>query len=312
MIVQVSHLCRRCGYELQGLPISGNCPECGGLIERSLRGNLLLFANPTFLRRLAAGGAMVEVGIVLACIVPIGIGLIRALVGMFDDPFIGPVGFAVRLISSFVLLASGLLMLVGWIFLTARDPAFMGRDRSDHSRVATRGATALLAGVLAALAVLSFYPRLMLASPSLFAKIDMATPWIIALILGFQVPSSLAYVAHVAERVPDLKLRSDAQVLRLIAFGLATLIIIGAVTFFFINNMSPASRMLIRGYYPIVAIVYAVLILASIVKLLVSYARVIDDLRAHAMALVRISNLLTPTDTGPAKNAPPDQAPQHP
>lgn len=46
--------CRDCGYSIFGLPINGDCPECGTSIAWSVRGNLLAYSDPAWLAKLAA------------------------------------------------------------------------------------------------------------------------------------------------------------------------------------------------------------------------------------------------------------------
>ena len=40
MVVHAALPCRRCGQLLTGLPVSGECPECGLPIESSLRSTI--------------------------------------------------------------------------------------------------------------------------------------------------------------------------------------------------------------------------------------------------------------------------------
>jgi len=47
--------CIHCGYNLRGLIGGGMCPECGHAIAESLRGDLLRFANATWLRKVRLG-----------------------------------------------------------------------------------------------------------------------------------------------------------------------------------------------------------------------------------------------------------------
>ena len=45
--------CRRCGYNLRGLNVDGQCPECGGPVELSTGDDRLTAANPRWLRQLS-------------------------------------------------------------------------------------------------------------------------------------------------------------------------------------------------------------------------------------------------------------------
>lgn len=47
--------CRNCGYNIRGLNASGACPECGTATSYCLSPDLLMFANPDWLRQLVVG-----------------------------------------------------------------------------------------------------------------------------------------------------------------------------------------------------------------------------------------------------------------
>lgn len=47
--------CRRCSYNLRGLREDGRCPECGIRVGLSTRGDLLRFADPTWVETVARG-----------------------------------------------------------------------------------------------------------------------------------------------------------------------------------------------------------------------------------------------------------------
>lgn len=65
--------CINCGYDLQGLTIDSNCPECGGPIARSWNQGLLRFSDLRWLRRVQRGLMLMSLGFyapllgVLAC-----------------------------------------------------------------------------------------------------------------------------------------------------------------------------------------------------------------------------------------------------
>jgi hypothetical protein len=60
--------CARCGYVLRGLPVNGSCPECAEAIATSLRGSLLRFTDPDWLRSLARGATLSAWGVRLVFI----------------------------------------------------------------------------------------------------------------------------------------------------------------------------------------------------------------------------------------------------
>ncbi len=79
--------CIHCGYNLRGLAAGGMCPECGHAIEESLRGELLRFANPDWLRRVRLGITVQLVGIVIS-IVMISATTALAVAGVIDPLYI--------------------------------------------------------------------------------------------------------------------------------------------------------------------------------------------------------------------------------
>ncbi len=75
--------CARCGYELRGLNPRGACPECGRMIIRSIRGNLLRYADADWVKMLRDGVLAVLIGTLCQalCSALLGKGLV--LFGFF-------------------------------------------------------------------------------------------------------------------------------------------------------------------------------------------------------------------------------------
>ena len=76
--------CIHCGYNLRGLEPGHRCPECGAPIPESLAEDRLLFADPTWLRRVRTGlivwrltGIAILAGISVAVIAAALVGLPR-------------------------------------------------------------------------------------------------------------------------------------------------------------------------------------------------------------------------------------------
>ncbi|MEE9131232.1 MAG: hypothetical protein V3T84_14525 [Phycisphaerales bacterium] len=55
--------CRHCGYNLRGLALDGQCPECEMAIEKTLHAFLLRFCDPVWLGRLRSGLTLLIVAI---------------------------------------------------------------------------------------------------------------------------------------------------------------------------------------------------------------------------------------------------------
>ena len=104
-------VCRRCGYNLRGLREAGRCPECGTPIGLSTHGDLLRFADPTWVEKLALGVKWMLWGIVVS----IGVGILGSCPGRATAG--GP---AIQQV--FGLLGS-LVGLYGAWLLTSPDPA---------------------------------------------------------------------------------------------------------------------------------------------------------------------------------------------
>jgi len=58
--------CIQCGYNLRGLDRETVCPECGGAIERTLRGPWLRYADPRWLYFLCVGTLLLLLKVLLS------------------------------------------------------------------------------------------------------------------------------------------------------------------------------------------------------------------------------------------------------
>lgn len=128
--------CIECGYALAGLDQAGVCPECGAPIERSLRGNRLLFAPADYIRTLHRGLVLVLSGLAALLVI-----VIAWLIGLMAVTFAG-IGTGMNWLTGDLLFAAcGLLffaamliVLAGCWLLSMPHPGFVGRDEAAGAR----------------------------------------------------------------------------------------------------------------------------------------------------------------------------------
>ncbi len=142
--------CRRCGYNLRSLETDAVCPECGAAVAISLHGFYLRFAPLAWVRRLALGAKLLIASIVTAIVgwlTMMGIGIAMAIsmstaTATATSPSqtvfaAGPSSTLQSIMSASVIGLSLLvtaMLIVGIIFLTARDPAEIGKPERFGSR----------------------------------------------------------------------------------------------------------------------------------------------------------------------------------
>jgi hypothetical protein len=192
-------ICVRCGYNLRGISPEGVCPECGTPIGRSVRGNLLEFADPDWVERISGGMKWVvgAVGVRIAC-------------GVFAGYATGPLGlFGVTAASADILFwivrqASELVLVAGLWRATEADPGEPQAESMESRQIARY---ALAAAMLASLIV-------GLAGGS-------AELGLILIAQGIRLVGLLAisrYAASLALRIPDKPLARHTQI---VVWGLA-------------------------------------------------------------------------------------------
>lgn len=216
--------CLNCGYNLQGLHPSGNCPECGAHVARSLWGSWLWLAKVEYLHTIALGASMVWWGFV-AWAVAAGAFIATAVLGR------GPLQHLhwVALVAFF---AGGLAVLLGHWMLTAREPSTRVHDGSAGSdappapgQASTPRHRALSARRIARasiiiLAIGSLFscvlaPRLSRLVP--IAAMPSYDPSLVVLVVGILAAAALFFATHVhllalARRAPQVGFGSFATV----------------------------------------------------------------------------------------------------
>ena len=127
--------CQRCQYNLRGLSPDGRCPECFTPVSRSVHRDLLRYAEPEYVKKLARGSRWILRGVTVGLICLIGsfvLGLVASLSGVG--------GFAEDLLIVLVLIAAIVFVLAfiavvwGIWCLTVPQPNVFATGKRDATR----------------------------------------------------------------------------------------------------------------------------------------------------------------------------------
>lgn len=117
--------CIQCNYILRGLRTDSQCPECGTLITRTLRGDYLIHSSPNFVRRIHIG-----VRLLASALLASGMLIISAILAAFTD--FDRSSSAPAIWQSLIILICA-VNFAGWWLLTSPDPDRLSRDRLRFS-----------------------------------------------------------------------------------------------------------------------------------------------------------------------------------
>jgi len=211
-VIHVDLACRRCGYNLRGLRPEGCCPECGAAIGLSCCGDLLRFADPSWVETLARGATLIFWGTVVAILgglMVIGVPLITGI----------------RPLAMLIGLVGGAAALYGAWLITQPDPSGIGEDRYITDRKIVR--VALLLGLAE--------PAAHLVREAVRIPFSIAVLLVIVVLLAGLCGAvgefaKLTYFRKLALRVPDDALARRAHALRwVVAISLGVLVFSGAI-----------------------------------------------------------------------------------
>lgn len=125
VLVEQDLPCLVCGYNLRALPVLGNCPECGSPVLRSIRGDLLRYANETWVKRVQLGLRLVHWSLLVLVA-----SLVFTFLGMLLNSLFesrggeGMLSFgAMTIAAGIVLIGWPVATMVGWWLATTKDPA---------------------------------------------------------------------------------------------------------------------------------------------------------------------------------------------
>lgn len=198
--------CTACGYNLVGLPDNSKCPECGKSIAESLRGDLLLHANPDHVRTLRLGASLIFWGSLLTALMWIVQLVVTINFGRAASATSGVSALswpAVLIFLGLAQLAVALVTLFGWWKLCTLDPAYNAARNASQSRLWIR---VLLCIALACKLITSF--GLLAGQPfSGFASIIGIVAGVVSLTRFF---FEMSYIRWLAPRLSSDSLAKSA------------------------------------------------------------------------------------------------------
>jgi hypothetical protein len=227
--------CRACGYNLRGLRRDGRCPECSTAVAASDRADLLCFAEPGYVRRLARGLWWVIAG-VWSLVTAIFIVFLLSIVG---TPWV-PLNTWVQVLERGVVLLLALVALCGglasasglWLFATP-DPAGFGAVREPRRARLLLGLC--VAGLLVGRVLTPPSP------PGMFMGMRDVVLLAAAVCAVLGARPYLRHMSRVALRLPDRELARQTERLgRQVLLVLAGWLVIGGVDA--LIQLTPALR----------------------------------------------------------------------
>lgn len=182
--------CRKCSYNLRGLPKDGRCPECGTAIGISICGDQLRFSHPAWIRQVGDGLMLILWGLLVTFVVAIIAGIAAP---------------KEKVIQQLLIFLGSIVGVFGTWQMTAPDPSGVGEKRGLTSRKLVR--IAVLTGIVA-----SFLQLFVAAGVA-----SLATAGIIAACALVGVAGEFAkihYIGILASRLPDRALMARAHLLK--------------------------------------------------------------------------------------------------
>ncbi|HYF14756.1 MAG TPA: hypothetical protein VD971_06755 [Phycisphaerales bacterium] len=121
--------CYKCGYNLRGLTVSGQCPECGSAAADSLKGTLLQCASPEYLAKIHSGLSLILNAILIS--------ICFFFFGTIFQLALGKSAGSQAVLNA-VMLAISAMSFFGYFRATEPDPMFTGSEKPDSARSVVR------------------------------------------------------------------------------------------------------------------------------------------------------------------------------
>ncbi len=206
--------CFKCSYDLRGLRMDGNCPECGTPVADSLRGILLQFADKEYIAQITSGVSLV-LNAILLTVVAMVLNIAATAIGAAS-------GFApgnVQLIVSIMMFGLAIMSCIGYFRFATPDPGFTGTEYPDTARRIIR----FVVVIQIVIAVIQFIAGLLTLS-SLGSLTDGIGPVLLVGTIVFGLISLVAwavliisvmsYLHWLGKRIPDAHIERRSKMYR--------------------------------------------------------------------------------------------------
>lgn len=188
--------CRTCGYNLRGLQVTDNCPECATPLGFSLRPDRLQFANPKWLRKIVNGLLIFLINLFVTAAI------------LLTPMFFGTTAPIFRL-AEFGRIVLTLTTAAGVWFMTTPDPGEASESVENRARRIARVCIIIGLIVRAVGFTVDFTPAAPLLSRPFAFAVQFAR-----LIEVVGIFALVRYFEYLATRIPDNKVTQNGAAIR--------------------------------------------------------------------------------------------------